>query len=269
MSGLFKPTAYKTATVLPSPAPAGPHATGLSTFSGTDPNGTWSLYVFDDSVGDAGSIAGGWSLSLSAVQPVNGAADLSLTATAAPTPILTGAPLKYTVTIANRGPAAATGVVVSNVLSAGAGFVSATLSQGTFVNAGSAVVCSLGDLPAGGQASILITVVPVAPGTASDAVTVTANETDLNPGDNSAVAAAAVFNPIPAVLNGKYDAANGVFRLTMTGQSGQTYLFQVSTNLANWVNLATNVASPAGLIQFTDTGATNSVSRFYRTIWQP
>ncbi len=269
VSGLFQPTAYKTATVFPRPAPAGPRGTALSTFNGTDPNGTWSLYVFDDTVGDAGSIAGGWSLSLSAVQPVNGAADLSVTATAAPNPVLTGATLTYTVNVVNHGPAGATGVVVSNVLSAGASFVSATLSQGTSVNVGSAVVCSLGNLPAGGQASIFITVIPAVPGTVSDAVAVTANETDLNPGNNSALATVAVYNPIPAVLSGKYDSTGGVFRLTMTGQSGQTYLFQVSTNLASWVNLATNVASPAGVIQFTDTGATNSVSRFYRTIWLP
>jgi hypothetical protein len=33
-------------------------------FDGTDPNGTWSLFVFDDGAGDAGRIAGGWSLEL-------------------------------------------------------------------------------------------------------------------------------------------------------------------------------------------------------------
>ncbi len=48
----------------PSPAPAPPHATALSVFNGTDPNGTWELYVFDDGDRDRGQIAGGWTLDL-------------------------------------------------------------------------------------------------------------------------------------------------------------------------------------------------------------
>ncbi|MBK0326952.1 VPLPA-CTERM sorting domain-containing protein [Rhodobacteraceae bacterium F11138] len=36
----------------------------LSAFNGLDPNGNWSLYVFDDAGGDRGRIAGGWSLDI-------------------------------------------------------------------------------------------------------------------------------------------------------------------------------------------------------------
>ena len=39
-------------------------------FVGTDPNGTWSLYVLDDFTGLSGTIAGGWSLSLTLGLPV-------------------------------------------------------------------------------------------------------------------------------------------------------------------------------------------------------
>lgn len=269
LSGTFKPTAYKTVTVFPRPAPAGPHGTSLAAFNGSDPNGTWSLYVFDDTVGDAGSIAGGWSLTLSAVQPVNGAADLSVSVTATPNPVLTGEPLTYTVNVFNRGPATATGVEVIDHLPADGWFVSAVLSQGSYALTTAGIACSLGSLPPGGQASLLITAVPAVPESATNTVTVGADQTDLNPGDNRALAVVTVFNPIPAVLGGKYDSSSRSFQLRMTGQSGQTYIFQVSTDLANWVNLSTNVASPAGVIQFTDTGATNSVSRFYRTIWLP
>ena len=48
----------------PPPAPSPPHGTSLALFNGTDPNGTWELYVFDDSDRDAGRITGGWALSL-------------------------------------------------------------------------------------------------------------------------------------------------------------------------------------------------------------
>ena len=48
----------------PPPAPSAPHGTSLAVFNGTDPNGTWELYVFDDSDRDAGRITGGWALNL-------------------------------------------------------------------------------------------------------------------------------------------------------------------------------------------------------------
>jgi hypothetical protein len=34
----------------------------FSVFNGTDPNGTWSLYVVDDQVIDVGGLPGGWSI---------------------------------------------------------------------------------------------------------------------------------------------------------------------------------------------------------------
>lgn len=45
--------------VFPSPAPTPSVATTLSTFDGTDANGTWSLYVVSDGAPDTGTIAGG------------------------------------------------------------------------------------------------------------------------------------------------------------------------------------------------------------------
>jgi subtilisin-like proprotein convertase family protein len=67
-SGTFQPTNLDgndpLIDVLPAPAPAGPHGTNLSVFNGTAPNGTWSLFVRDDEGDDVGTLAGGWSLTL-------------------------------------------------------------------------------------------------------------------------------------------------------------------------------------------------------------
>ena len=48
----------------PFPAPVPSGSSLLSFFNGTSPNGTWSLYVFDDLGGDIGSIDGGWDLTI-------------------------------------------------------------------------------------------------------------------------------------------------------------------------------------------------------------
>src|SRR4030095_9729268 len=46
----------------------GPYAFTLSAFNGTNPAGTWSLFVFDDQNRNEGTIANGWVLSITTVQ---------------------------------------------------------------------------------------------------------------------------------------------------------------------------------------------------------
>ena len=76
-AGTFKPANYSTTQdTFPAPAPSGPYGSaapsGTNTFatefSGTDPNGTWSLYIVDgtpNTGGETGSITG-WSLNITA-----------------------------------------------------------------------------------------------------------------------------------------------------------------------------------------------------------
>jgi hypothetical protein len=49
---------------IPAPAPSGSDA--LATFDGLDPNGEWRLFVLDDTGGDQGNLAEGWSLAITA-----------------------------------------------------------------------------------------------------------------------------------------------------------------------------------------------------------
>ena len=63
-TGTFKPTNAGASDNFPGPAPAPGGGSALSIFNGTNPNGTWSLYVVDDASGDLGNI-GGWELIIS------------------------------------------------------------------------------------------------------------------------------------------------------------------------------------------------------------
>jgi subtilisin-like proprotein convertase family protein len=64
VSGTFKPSNIGGADAFPAPAPAPGANILLSTFNGTAPNGTWALYVVDDAAIDTGSIANGWSITI-------------------------------------------------------------------------------------------------------------------------------------------------------------------------------------------------------------
>lgn len=62
-SGFYTCSVYNTPVSLTPPAPAGPYGTSLAPLVGTNPNGTWSLYVLDKAPRDSGVIAKGWSIS--------------------------------------------------------------------------------------------------------------------------------------------------------------------------------------------------------------
>jgi uncharacterized repeat protein (TIGR01451 family) len=67
MTKTYQPGSYPETVAFPAPAPSGPYGSTLGAINGLDPNVTWSLYVLDDAPGDAGLIAGGWSLTLATV----------------------------------------------------------------------------------------------------------------------------------------------------------------------------------------------------------
>jgi uncharacterized repeat protein (TIGR01451 family) len=100
-------------------------------------------------------------------------ADLTITKTTLTTTATPGTNITYTITVSNSGPSTATNVVVNDTLPAGLQFVSATPSQGT-CNAASPVVCNLGNILNGANATITL----VAQATGSTAsVTNTASAT--------------------------------------------------------------------------------------------
>jgi subtilisin-like proprotein convertase family protein len=62
-AGTYKPSNLGTFSGT-APAPAAPYGATLSVFKGSDPAGTWKLFVFDDAPLLVGSMSGGWSLDI-------------------------------------------------------------------------------------------------------------------------------------------------------------------------------------------------------------
>jgi len=71
-----------------------------------------------------------------------------------------------------------------------------------------------------------------------------------------------------ATTNGNFGFVNQQFRFTLTGQAGSNAVISASTNLLNWIPLATNPLG-SGSLSFTDTLATNYTRRIYRATLAP
>jgi len=67
----------------------------------------------------------------------------------------------------------------------------------------------------------------------------------------------------PPVLRAGPAPTNGVFQLTLSGQRGQKYLIEQSSNCRNWTTLTT-VSNITGQVQFSDSNTSGAKFRFYR-----
>jgi len=202
--GTFKPSNIDVNTdTFPAPAPVAPYITNLSVFNGQNLNGTWSLYVRDDGPNDAGSIAGGWFLSITTSNVVccTGSfvsSDLAIGETLLPGLVNLGSNLTATLSVTNLGPGAASGVVVTDALPAGLSFVSAVATQGTCTNSGNVVSCSLGTMTNGAVAFVTVVATASSAGVVSDTATVGSASADFVTTNNSA-SATALVNSFPAI----------------------------------------------------------------------
>ena len=108
-TGTFRPTNNLAGDTFPAPAPAPSSQTTLAgAFTGINPNGTWALYVVDDATGDVGTMAGGWSLTITTSAA---AAATTTSVTTSGTPSATGASVTFTATVTSGGSPVTTGSV--------------------------------------------------------------------------------------------------------------------------------------------------------------
>ncbi len=133
---------------------------------------------------------------IGAFELVPAGADLAITKSGAPNPVLSGNRLTYTLTVTNNGPQDATGVTATDPLPTSVHFNSVASTQGTCTRSGATkpspkegtITCSLGNLANGASASITIVVTATTPGTLSNTATVSGDQSDPNPLNNSATA---------------------------------------------------------------------------------
>ena len=198
-NGTFKPTAYPIAPpTFPLPAPPAPYATNLAVFKGSNPNGAWSLYVYDDTQLYAGYISNGWSLTLTTSELIPASSDLGIVMAADLETVVVHSNLTYLVAVTNFGPATAGEVIVSDLLPEDAEFVGYEASQGTVTtNAVGLATWNVGSLAIDQSAVLSFTIAPNEVGliTNSVSVSVISAGTDPNPDNNTAFAVASVMIP--------------------------------------------------------------------------
>jgi uncharacterized repeat protein (TIGR01451 family) len=96
-----------------------------------------------------------------------------------------GDPLTYSLAVTNNGPASATDVTVTDPLPSQVTFLSVTSTVGTCSQADGTVTCLLGTMADAATATITILTLPITEGTATNTATVSADQTDPVPGNNS------------------------------------------------------------------------------------
>lgn len=264
-TGTFLTTAYAPFDTLPGLAPVPTNSTNLSYFNGTDPNGIWSLYVYDDSAGNSGQIANGWTLALSVADPVNPISRLVVSTLETPNPIIGGNYADYQITVYNMGPDVASNVVLTDTISPGASLSLANIavSQGGASVSGQSATCTLGTIASGSNAIVTIQALAPTNGIVTNTAVAVSSSTDLYPPDATSVNATPVGTDAAAFLTAT-TMANGVVQLAVDGYAGQNYAIQMSTNLTKWSTVTTN----SGSFMFFDN--TSNASRcFYRAIKLP
>ncbi|HKQ40512.1 MAG TPA: immunoglobulin domain-containing protein, partial [Verrucomicrobiae bacterium] len=221
----FRPADYEPATnEMPAPAPAGPYGNSFNIFTGTDPNGTWKLYLVDDTIKDQATLRNGWRLDIWGRDPM---ADLAVSAIATPELLAVGNNVTVAVMVSNRGPATASAVVLTNPYGTNLSFSGATSSQGSCTNDSGILRCTLGEISPGGSAFVQISLTALAAGTVSNSVGVTSSSIDLNPANNLSTAVFVAENP-PRIVRQPRDqhvasGATAVFDVIVTGDSPLSY----------------------------------------------
>src|SRR6202021_2984913 len=135
-----------------------------------------------------------------------------------------GDTLTYTLAVTNNGPASATTVTVADTLPSAVTYISVSTTTGTCSEAGGSVTCLLGTMANGGAAATTIVAIAGTPGVVSNTATVTADQTDPNPANNSSTQSETIAAPTSIQLQSFAAQSgtdrNGAERVLLTWKTG-------------------------------------------------
>jgi len=168
----------------------------------------------------------------------------SLTASA--NPAVVGSSFNYTINVGNKGQYVASSITVTDTLPAQLSYISGWITNGTQVSQcytdfyTGVLTCPIANLTNGAAATIVVSVLPTAPGTVINMFGAIPFDYDLNLANNFSNIVTTIASASVQIISPRLSGTNFTFSfLTMSNQS---YTIQVSTNLAsstNW-NLYSN-----------------------------
>lgn len=154
--------------------------------AGTVGFGNGDNYIHDN--------VGGISLRVTLESDASAAfADLALSVSASPDPVIAGNLLTYTLSVVNQGPGTAGNVILTDTLPDNAIIIPPPNCSIT----GRKAACLLGDLPAGARAERSLTVQTAQVGRVANTASVLADQNDPNTANNSNVLSTTVTPPLP------------------------------------------------------------------------
>jgi len=115
---------------------------------------------------------------------VTSCTDVKVTKSDTPDPVTVGASVTYTITVTNNGPDTAHDVEMVDVLPSTVALGSVTPSVGSCTGS-TTITCDLGDLANGASATVTIVVTTTASGKLTNTATVSSDETETDPSNNS------------------------------------------------------------------------------------
>jgi uncharacterized repeat protein (TIGR01451 family) len=191
----------------------------------------------------------GWGATKSNTTPI----DLQVTQTDSASNIVIGSNETYNLVVTNNAATTATEVLITNMIPAGATYVSATPGTGTCFQSNNIITCQLGDLVSSGTINIAVVVTLNTIGNNTNTVFVdSVNPDSASVNNSSSEISTVIANPVDMSVSMSNSATPINFA------SNETYVITVrnnsATDIAGALVLTSTLPSNASYVSFSGTG---------------